>query len=122
MTGVQTCALPIYVTGAYARALEAVKLSQTHSERGNEAEALRILGEIGLRMPDFDRDATAATLEAALSLATACEMRPLMMQCHDAFARLHQRVRDEASAEAHRSKAAALAGEMGVVTDARAVA
>jgi class 3 adenylate cyclase/tetratricopeptide (TPR) repeat protein len=110
------------VTGAHARALEAVKLSQTHSERGNEAEALRILGEIGLRMPDFDRDATAATLEAALSLATACEMRPLMMQCHDAFARLHQRAGDEGSAEAHRSKAAALAGEMGVVTDARAVA
>jgi hypothetical protein len=110
------------VAGAHARALEAVKLSRRHSERGNEAEALRILGEIGLRMPDFDRDATAATLEAALALAAACEMRPLMMQCHDALARLHQRAGDEGPAEAHRSMAAALAGEMGIVTEARAVA
>jgi tetratricopeptide (TPR) repeat protein len=104
------------IAGAREAAIEAVNLSQAQSERGNEAEALRILGEVGLEMPDFNPATVAETLNAALSSAKACAMYPLMMQCHLALARFHHAGWDTASAGCHRKQAAILACEMGLAT------
>jgi hypothetical protein len=105
------------IARAHACALEAVAMSKTHNERGNEAEALRILGEIDLHKPNFNPATVGATLNAALSSATACGMRPLAVQCLHALARLHQLTDSVELAQSYRKKAIALGHEIGLISN-----
>jgi hypothetical protein len=75
-----------------------LQLARDHRERGCEAWALRLLGEIGLS----DRGADAARVEEAFQqasrLAQELEMRPLVAQTDLGLARLYRRTGDHAAA------------------------
>ena len=67
---------------ARSRAQSAVEVARRYKERGNEAEALRVRGEVALQGEPHDLAAANADLEAALALAGECGMKPVMARCH----------------------------------------
>ncbi|WGD51562.1 adenylate/guanylate cyclase domain-containing protein [Bradyrhizobium sp. CB1650] len=74
------------IEAAAAAAAWSLKLAQDHSERGHEAYALRLLGEV--RCQD-DPAEGEKHLSAALRMAQELGMRPLEAHCHSGLARLY---------------------------------
>jgi tetratricopeptide (TPR) repeat protein len=70
---------------AAATAQTALDLAQKHKERGHEAYALRVMGEVE-RL--HDPAAAATYYRDALQISNALSMRPLEAQCHWGLARL----------------------------------
>ena len=73
---------------AYALAERALAHARAHQERGNEAYALRLLGEITARREPPERDQAGDHYRQALALAEALGMRPLQAHCHLGLGRL----------------------------------
>jgi tetratricopeptide (TPR) repeat protein len=67
---------------AHALTDQALTLARAHQERGNEAYALRLLGDIHARRDPLESDAAAAYYRQALTLAEELGMRPLQAHCH----------------------------------------
>jgi len=67
---------------AHALAEHALALARAHQERGNEAYALRLLGEIAAHRAPPDVEPAAAHYRQALALADELGMRPLLAHCH----------------------------------------
>jgi tetratricopeptide (TPR) repeat protein len=67
---------------AQALAEQALTLARAHQERGNEAYALRLLGDIAARRDPPEHEAAEAHYQQALALANELGMRPLMAHCH----------------------------------------
>ena len=57
-------------------------LSRTHTGRGYQAHAYRLLGEVAMRREPPDVDQAAAHYRQALALAEEIGMRPLQAHCH----------------------------------------
>ena len=72
----------------------ALELARFHGERGNEAYAQRLLGEIAAGADPPDGGNAEGAFRAALSIAEALEMRPLAARCHLGLATLHRRAGD----------------------------
>jgi transcriptional regulator with AAA-type ATPase domain/tetratricopeptide (TPR) repeat protein len=104
--------------GAIDRARElarrALELAQSHTERGNEAWALRILGEVAAHGGPPERDAALASLGGALARAEELGMRPLAARCHRSLGRLHDEAGETERAQPHRARADALVAAMGM--------
>jgi class 3 adenylate cyclase/tetratricopeptide (TPR) repeat protein len=81
---------------AFARDLKA---------RGNEAYALRLLGEIHARQDPLKVEAAEAAYRQALALAEALGMRPLLAHCHLGLGTLYVNVSRMAQARAELSSA-----------------
>ena len=81
-----------------ARALEHAR---THQERGNEAYALRLLGDIATYREPPEVTEADASYRQALALAEALGMRPLVAHCHLSLGTLYARTgqRQQAHAE-----------------------
>ncbi|HYS15346.1 MAG TPA: sigma 54-interacting transcriptional regulator [Candidatus Binatia bacterium] len=94
-------------------ARRALDLARQHKERGHEAWAGRLLGEIALRS---DRAAPGAEdeFQRALALATELEMRPLIAHCRFGLGACRRRAGDRSGAEEHQRAAAALYSELGM--------
>ncbi|MGH7345439.1 MAG: ATP-binding protein, partial [Candidatus Rokuibacteriota bacterium] len=107
--------LAYLLAGRAAEALEATRraldLAREHKERGHEAWACRVLGEIPLRSEVSVPEAEEA-LGRALTLATELEMRPLVAHARLGLGRWHRRAEQRADAEGHLRAAAALFGEL----------
>jgi class 3 adenylate cyclase/tetratricopeptide (TPR) repeat protein len=74
----------------------ALTLARKHKERGNEAYALRLLGETAARREPPESAPAEAYYRQALSLAEALGMRPLVAHGHHGLGRLyHQTGRGE---------------------------
>ena len=71
-------------------AREAVALAREHGERGHEAYAFRLLGELGLNDPP-GLDASEDFFRQARARAEELEMRPLLAQCCLGLGRRHRR-------------------------------
>jgi len=71
-------------------AREAVSLARDHGERGYEAYAFRLLGELGLSDPP-ELDESEVFFRQAIERADALGMRPLLAQCHFGLGRRHRR-------------------------------
>src|SRR5262249_21642262 len=69
-------------------AQEALSLSREHTERGHEAHALRLLGDLALGDP-VDREECEAFYRQAIARAEELEMRPLLAQCYLGLGRRH---------------------------------
>jgi DNA-binding NtrC family response regulator/tetratricopeptide (TPR) repeat protein len=95
---------------ATSRALE---IAREHKERGHEAWAWRLLGEVSLRSELSVPDAEQA-IHRALTLATELEMRPLAAHGRLGLGRWFRRAGKRADAEAHMRAAAQLYGELGM--------
>ncbi len=66
---------------AAALAREAVELARRFKERGNEADALCLSGEIALAIPSLDVAAAEDSFRKGLALAEACGMQPTIARC-----------------------------------------
>jgi class 3 adenylate cyclase/tetratricopeptide (TPR) repeat protein len=67
---------------ASALAEGALAFARAHQERGNEAYALRLLGDIAARREPLEAEQAATHYRQALALAEELGMRPLQAHCH----------------------------------------
>jgi tetratricopeptide (TPR) repeat protein len=67
---------------AHTLAERARALARAHQERGNEAYALRLLGDMAARRDPPESEPAEAHYRQALALAEALGMRPLQAHCH----------------------------------------
>jgi class 3 adenylate cyclase/tetratricopeptide (TPR) repeat protein len=74
---------------AQALAERALVQARMHRERGNEAYALRLLGEIAVRREPPDLAQATAHYQQALTLADELDMRPLQAHCHRSLGTLY---------------------------------
>jgi tetratricopeptide (TPR) repeat protein len=91
-----------YVSEAYllaGRMQEAVQfaeraldLAHAHKERGHEAWALRLLGEIVAHQERLEVAQAKAHYQQALALADELGMRPLVAHCHLGLGTLYSRI------------------------------
>jgi class 3 adenylate cyclase/tetratricopeptide (TPR) repeat protein len=86
---------------AVQRAGRALDLARAHKERGHEAWALRLLGEIAAHQAPPEIEPAAHHYRQALALADELGMRPLVAHCHLGLGMLSARTgqREQARAE-----------------------
>jgi class 3 adenylate cyclase/tetratricopeptide (TPR) repeat protein len=77
------------VEEAQGLAERALALTRTHQECGNEAYALRLLGEIAAHRDPPESEQAAAHYQQALALAEELGMRPLQAHCHRGLGTLY---------------------------------
>jgi tetratricopeptide (TPR) repeat protein len=74
---------------AYALAEGALALASAHQERGHQAYALRLLGDIAARREHPERAQAEAYYRQALALVEELGMRPLQAHCHRGLGTLY---------------------------------
>jgi tetratricopeptide (TPR) repeat protein len=79
---------------AEAQALteRALALTRAYQERGNEAYALRLLGNIAARREPLESEQAGECYLQALALAEELGMRPLVAHCHLGLGTLYGRM------------------------------
>jgi tetratricopeptide (TPR) repeat protein len=97
---------------ARASADRGLRLIRERGERGYEAWALRLLGEIASHPDHADAVAAESHYGAAMALASELEMRPLVPHCHLGLGKLYRRTGDRAKAQEHLTTARAMYREM----------
>jgi tetratricopeptide (TPR) repeat protein len=100
--------------GALRAARQALELSRTRKERGDEAYALNLLGEIASYCDSADIGTAKARYGEALHLADELGMRPLVAHCNLGLGKLYRRRRDRGQAQEHLAIATAMYREMGM--------
>jgi tetratricopeptide (TPR) repeat protein len=102
------------VDDARACAERALKLTRDRGERGYEAWALRLLGDVASHRARPDMTTATAHYDAAIALASELEMRPLVAHCHSGLGRLYRRTGNLGQVEEHLATARAMYGQMGM--------
>jgi class 3 adenylate cyclase/tetratricopeptide (TPR) repeat protein len=74
------------------RAGQALELARTHKERGHEAWALRLLGEVATHSDPPDSAEAATYYRQALTLASELGMRPLVAHGHRGLGTLYAKI------------------------------
>ncbi|MGH8064168.1 MAG: ATP-binding protein, partial [Candidatus Entotheonellia bacterium] len=90
---------------AHALAERALALTREHQERGNQAYALRLLGEIAARREPPESDQAESHYRQALTLADELGMRPLVAHCHLGLGKLYLKTEQREQARAELSTA-----------------
>jgi tetratricopeptide (TPR) repeat protein len=90
---------------AHTLAGRALVLTREHQERGNQAYALRLLGDIAARREPADIAQAEVHYRQALTLATELGMRPLQAHCHRSLGTLYSQAGRDALARAALSTA-----------------
>jgi len=93
---------------AHALAEGALAHARTHQERGNQAYALRLLGDIAAHRTPPDVDQATAHYHQALALAEELGMRPLQAHCHLGLGTLYRKTDQPEPARAELTTAVAL--------------
>jgi ATP/maltotriose-dependent transcriptional regulator MalT len=91
------CRLPLaeaqllagHLEEAQALAERTLTLAHERQERGHQAYALRLLGDIAMRYEPPAREQAEASYRQAIALADELGMRPLMAHCHLGLGRLY---------------------------------
>ena len=97
---------------ALSAAGRGLTLARQRGERGNEAWALRLLGEIGAQQDPPDVGKAEGHYRQAMALADELGMRPLLAHCHLGLCRLYRRRGKRQQAQEHLSTATAMLREM----------
>jgi len=97
---------------AHALAERALALAREHQERGYQAYALRLLGEIAAQREPPDVEPAGAHYRQALTLAEELGMRPLVAHCHRGLGTLYAKMGQRGQARAALSTAVALYRDM----------
>lgn len=100
-----------HIGPATAAAREALELAGRHGARGNEAEALRVLGEVTAGADGAMAEAAAHLLDA-LTLAGLLHMRPLAAHCHLGLGRSYRCTGQHHQAQEHLTSATTMYSEM----------
>jgi tetratricopeptide (TPR) repeat protein len=111
----ETYLLADRVEEARACADRAVGLARERGERGHEAWALRLLGEIASRHDHSDVATAEAHYRAAMTLASELGMRPLLAHCHLGVGKLYRRTSDQAKAHEELTTATAMYRKMDMI-------
>jgi class 3 adenylate cyclase/tetratricopeptide (TPR) repeat protein len=90
---------------AHTLAEQALALAREHQERGNEAYALRLLGDIAARHEPPEVEQAEAYYQRALALAEEPGMRPLQAHCHRGLGMLYAQRSEEEQAHTELSTA-----------------
>jgi class 3 adenylate cyclase/tetratricopeptide (TPR) repeat protein len=93
---------------ASAVAQEALDTAVAHHERGHEAHAMRLLGDIALATDPPILDKAAASYRVALGVAEELGMRPLLGHCYLGLGRVAERAGHPTRAEEYLRTATAL--------------
>jgi tetratricopeptide (TPR) repeat protein len=93
---------------AHAIAEQSLALAHAHRERGHEAYALRLLGDIASRRQPSEAEQAAAYYRQALALADELGMRPLQAHCHRGLGTLYSQTRQQPQAHAELTAAITL--------------
>jgi predicted ATPase len=93
---------------AQALAERTLTLAREHQERGNQAYALRLLGDIAARHEPPQSDQAGDYYRQALALAEELGMRPLVAHCHLGLGKFYARSGRRAEAHAELSAAVEL--------------
>ena len=80
------------VDEASALAGRLLELSRTHTGRGYQTHAYRLLGDVAIRREPPDIDQATAHYRQALALADELGMRPLLAHCHFGLGILYNRI------------------------------
>jgi tetratricopeptide (TPR) repeat protein len=88
----EACLLVGRVDKASAVAEHLLELSRTHTGRGYQAHAYRLLGEVVRHREHPDIDQATAHYRQALALAEELGMRPLQAHCHRGLGMLYATV------------------------------
>jgi tetratricopeptide (TPR) repeat protein len=100
---------------ARAEAEQALALAREHGERGNEAYALRLRGDIATQ---GDTAEAERNYREAITLATELGMRPLLAHVHRGLGTLYQGAGKPAQAREHLEAAKAIARDLGLTDQA----
>ena len=102
--------------GQHARALEtareALDMAREHGERGHEAQALQVLGDIAARGAAPNPPEARARYEEALRLAETLGLRPLVASCVLSLGALAARLGDGEDAMRQRAQAQRIFDEL----------
>jgi tetratricopeptide (TPR) repeat protein len=82
-----------------------LELSRTHTGRGYQAHAYRLLGDVAIRREPLDIAQATAHYRQALALADELGMRPLQAHCHCGLGTLYARIGQRPQARAELSTA-----------------
>jgi tetratricopeptide (TPR) repeat protein len=93
-------------------ASRALSLARDKKERGYEAWALRLLGEIAAHADPLDIGKAETHYRQALALAEELGMRPLIAHCHVGLGKLYRRIGSRQQAEEHLTTATKMMREM----------
>ena len=110
------CSLPLgeaqvladHLEEAQALAERVLAFARAHKERGHQAYALRLLGEIATRREPSESVLAEAHYRQALALAEELGMRPLVAHCHLGLGMLYRKIGRGEQARAELSAAIAL--------------
>jgi tetratricopeptide (TPR) repeat protein len=91
---------------AHTLAEHTLALAHAHQERGHQAYALRLLGEVAAQRTPPEVAAAAAYYRQALSLAEELGMRPLQAHCHRGLGTLYAKL--DQPEQAHTALATAI--------------
>jgi tetratricopeptide (TPR) repeat protein len=97
---------------ATERAEEALRVSSDRGERGVQAHAIRLLGEIAAHRDPPDIETAESRYPEAMALAEELGMRPLIAHCHFGLGKLLRRTGDESKAKEHLTTATTMYREM----------
>ena len=100
------------IEGAQACAERALMLTRQRGQRGDEAWALRLLGEIASHHARPDVATAEAHYRAAMALASELGMRPLVAHCHLGLGKLYHHVAKREQAQEHLTTATTMYREM----------
>jgi tetratricopeptide (TPR) repeat protein len=95
---------------AMAHAEHALKITRERGERGAEAWALRLTGDIAAA--GADQAAAISAYRAAMDIAENFGMQPLLAHCHFGLGRLHKRAGEAEAARTHLTSALRLYRDM----------
>ena len=105
-------------TGDAVRAAEigerALELARAHGERGHEAAALRLLGDVAAVQEPPLLTTASERYATAISIADELGLRPLLARAHLGLGQLHRRGRQVQEAEAHLATAVVLFSDLGM--------
>jgi tetratricopeptide (TPR) repeat protein len=108
----EACVLADRLVDALALARRALAYTRERRERGYEAWALHLLGEITWRGDRLDAQQAEDYHREAMALATNLGMRPLVAHCHLGLGKLYRRVAKRQEAQEHLSTATTMFREM----------
>jgi tetratricopeptide (TPR) repeat protein len=97
---------------AHTQAQSALVSARAHQERGHEAYALRLLGEVAAQRHPLECDQAGDYYCQALALAEFLGMRPLQAHCHHGLGTLYAKTGQAEQARAALSTAIALYSAM----------
>jgi len=100
------------VEDAMRLAESALELTRERKERGSEAGALWLLGEIASHQDPREVEKANAHYRQAMALAEELGMRPLVAHCHLGLGKLYDRTGDGAKAREHATMATTMYREM----------